>query len=83
MDIEADGSREMLHAWEIIDTEFKKYQDREADRRAKEGTTAIDPEDEDDGEPETGSPAGLGAGDRVQTDAAGFPKLKGNYTPVV
>lgn len=78
VDIEADGSREMLHAWEIVDTEFKIHQDREADRRAKEGTAAVDWEDE--GEAETGSR--VSRGDRVETDANGFPKLKGNYTPI-
>ena len=78
IDIEADGSREMMHAWEIIDTEFKKYQDREI----KKGSGGKGGNDwEEDGDPETGSHV-AGGGGRVHTDANGFPILKGNYHSV-
>jgi hypothetical protein len=77
--IEEDGSRHMLHAWTIIDTEFKKYQDEESDPRAKSKTP-----------PASGSaPGGMDTGDEEDdwdegpgTDSAGFPKLKGDYTPI-
>ena len=69
-DVEAEGSRHMIHAWEVIDTEFKKYQDEEADRRAKQKSEAssYEPEDEDDE-----VPAGT-----VQQ----FPRLKHNYRSI-
>lgn len=68
----------MLHAWEIIDGEFKVYQDQEADRRAKSGNrTSSDGQTADDWEDEDSAPR-----QRAEVDTAGFPKLKHNYASV-